>query len=67
MNLVGALGGLVGVVVVVVLVWLIVRLTKRTEGEAATPMVGAPGWYRQPDGSMRWWDGADWSEPDETS
>ncbi len=51
----------VGLAVVVVLVWLIVRLTKRTEGEAAVPPA-APGWYRQPDGSNRWWDGTDWTE-----
>jgi hypothetical protein len=55
-------------VVVVVLIWLIVRLTKRTEGEAATtPTAGAAGWYRQRDGSMRWWDGAKWSEPDDAT
>ena len=63
MSIVSALGVVAGVAVVVVLVWLVVRLTKRTEGEAATPTVGAAGWYRQPDGSMRWWDGNAWSEP----
>jgi hypothetical protein len=47
--------------VVAVLVYLIVRLTRRTERSlSATP---PPGWYPQPDGSSRWWDGTSWSRP----
>jgi hypothetical protein len=57
---------LLAVVIVGGLIWLIVRLTRRTEGEVAVAP-GAPGWYRQPDGTMRWWNGKDWTEPPQDS
>lgn len=42
-------------------------LTKRNDvkamaGVAPPPMLPPPGWYPDPEGKMRWWDGARWTE-----
>lgn len=31
-------------------------------GVAPPPSATPPGWYPYPDGTMRWWDGARWTE-----
>jgi hypothetical protein len=60
---------------VALLIWLVVFLSKRNRrqmelahaAQQAAPQVAAaqttgPGWYPQPDGSQRYWDGKAWTE-----
>jgi hypothetical protein len=54
--LVVALTGVIGA-----LIWL---LAKRSDVRAAAGRLPAApaGWYPQPDGGLRWWDGAQWTQ-----
>lgn len=49
---------------VAALVVALVRSNDRHSGPAITQQVpaGNPGWYAQPDGSQRYWDGRQWTE-----
>ena len=55
---------IVWVLVVALVGWiggLIWHFAKRKDVLGAAGLA-APGWYPQPDGSMRWWDGTRWNE-----
>lgn len=56
---------LVLVVLVVAVVALVVVLATKGSRKAAVPAsapVGLPGWYPQPDGTKRYWDGRGWAD-----
>lgn len=58
---------LIIIVLVVVVVTVIVLAVSRggrsgTAASAPQQPANAPGWYRQPDGTQRYWDGRAWTE-----
>jgi hypothetical protein len=53
---------LLGPVVVIVALVLRLRGFRRTPPQPKANPLAPPGWYRQADGSSRWWDGMHWTE-----
>lgn len=52
-------------VLLVAVIALVVTLAVKAGGKRAAPVAqpaGLPGWYPQPDGSQRYWDGRTWTE-----
>jgi hypothetical protein len=57
----GVILGVIGAVATVVLV-VCVLVRSGPKPPPAQPTSWPPGWYRDPAGLMRWWDGRQWTE-----
>jgi hypothetical protein len=59
---VGLLLIVVVVVPIVLIVWVLVRASRGHRPAPESSRAVDPGWYAQPDGSSRWWDGIGWTD-----
>jgi hypothetical protein len=54
---------LIVVIPLVLVVWVAVRMLRgRRPAPTSTAQPVAAGWYPQPDGTTRWWDGMGWTD-----
>lgn len=54
---------LVPLALLVLVLWSVVRRARRTTPDRQAAVSGPPpGWYTREDGTVRWWDGAAWTE-----
>ena len=53
---------LLAAAVVIVLVIVVAARSSKTATPPPVQPTGLPGWYPQPDGTQRYWDGREWTE-----